>query len=159
MFNFGGAAVDTVAWGPYEEFIEHHSIFHASFDPEIQILFPATSGLRPYIALGASLNFVRYEEEFFLLNEPSRAVDLRDDGEESGIYLQERRFSPSANGAFGVNIVGRRNFGVGLVYAFKYWHPVKYDYDRGLPLTGIPYWERFLTHTFRFNVSVTMEED
>jgi len=156
MFNFGSAAEDTLAPTQYNLYLIKHSFFHAGIVPEFQIAFPGDERLTPIVFAGGGLNFVRFKEGFFLLDDPRRPVKFTADSHMDPMV--EKRWCPHAHGGAGFDFMSRRDIGFSVRYVFMFWKPVIYEDQRDMPMDNVPYREYFLTHMLQVQLLFGFEE-
>jgi hypothetical protein len=149
--GLGMVTEDTVRLGS-TYYIEKKSFVHLGLEGDFHILFGSPERLRQYLILGGGVDLFRFQELFYDLEPPGQQV--RFDKAAEGW-----RLAPNFQGGFGIDIPLKPNLGIGMSYTFRYWRPIRYEYQRDMPLETVPYWEQFLTHAFRVYVAFTVREE
>lgn len=154
LLGFGSTVEDTIDFsGGAGELVvqERNQLLHFTIQPELRFSFDSPDNrIAPYLLGGASLSYVRYRDRFFTVEDLSevgydRAADL------SGVV-------PGILVGLGAKIPRRAGGWIDISYALRYWVPVRYSYERGLPLESVPYHERFISHGLRVQWVFVVDE-
>jgi hypothetical protein len=147
-----GVASDDTLMLSTDSYIEKKSMMHIGLEADVHFLSASRGKLTPYLIAGGGVDFMRFQELFYLFDNPSQQVRFQN---------AAAGWSPSLHvtAGLGTDITLNRDHGLGIAYTFRYWRPIRYDYQRGdMPLKAIPYHERFLTHAFRIAYTFTIRE-
>lgn len=151
-FDFGKAVLDTLA-DFQTSYVEKLSIVHAGIEAELQYVLPPPpqTRLTPFVRLGGGLNYVRFRERFYLLDNQRQEVKFI--GMDANM---EKRWCPNLLAGAGFDVEFSKDFGISVGYSFRYWRPVKYGYTIDL-VEPVDYWEEFFTHMVNVNILFTFE--
>ncbi|MBD3345983.1 MAG: hypothetical protein GF401_13050 [Chitinivibrionales bacterium] len=146
LLDFGSEITDTLTmYFPSENNIAEVAIsnnfFHFSFGSELQYVFPPEKAFIPFLSMGIGLNYLSVREagkrndEIVGIREPVAIKDSED-----------KNFRINMQGGLGADIIITKKAKISLAYYYRYWHPMRYEYIRDLPLTTAEYWESYRSH-------------
>lgn len=151
MVDFGSRDVDTLfdvrlSDGSEHELAIAYNYTSVTLSPELHYVVHDHGGLTPFLRLGLGLNHMQLKEEGRINDETGsarRRVEMQ-----SG--LVDKTLSLALQGGVGLKLpIPSDAWDLSLSYVYRYWHPVKLDYDKDMPLRAIPYWETFRSHLFQ----------
>jgi hypothetical protein len=146
IFNTGSVSEDTIYLPDYSCLIKNRFI-HFGFSPEVVIILPQITNIIPYVFVGGGINYMHFDEKFYVLEDPSRPLQFTDG---SGMEPHtSKRWSPHVNYGAGADIYLTRDIGISIRYDFRFWEPVKFDESRDFPAKAASYREIFLTHALQ----------
>lgn len=150
-FDYGKADEDTVQSlllndGTSTSAIRQSEIFHLAINPDLQFPLNVAPESRIIISAGTGVHFIRYLEQEIMAGQSQVKI--------SDPYL-ENGFKVTVSGSAGVGFetLMSRQFGISVMYTFRYWEPVSYKTQRDLfPTSPVDYSQVFFTHQISISI-------
>jgi hypothetical protein len=120
----------------------------ASVEPQAQLPLTTSGRVRPFILLGAGVDYSSAEKRTFNLSNDTEMVFTQ----LPIIYVRSNGVSLSGATGFGFDWAFSRIVNISAWYILRYWQPVRYEIREQFLLRSLEYHETFLGHQLHLAV-------